>query len=130
MFYFAPGDPRLTEIRVLTRAPIRRVILVPFPVGVGILKSSSCLTERLILIHTEKARPDRSRPLFQTFRAETKWQLIRKTRLSDFLRFGNLRNFYEKYNSPPMIDQNFTNITSIWKRYFRLEKTFRILDFR
>lgn len=92
MFYFAPGDPRLTEIRV-TYAP--RVILVPFPVGVGILKSSSCLTGRLILIHTEKARPDRSRPLFQTFRKrETKWQLIRETR-PPVSRFGNLRNFDE-----------------------------------
>lgn len=36
-----------------------RFILVPLPwFSAGILKSSSCLTKKLILIHTEEARSD------------------------------------------------------------------------
>lgn len=87
MFYFAPGDPRLTEIRATyARAYTTRVILVPFPVGVGILKSSSCLTG--------EANPDSYREGTsgsfsasfpeETFREETKRRLIRDTWSSRF----------------------------------------------
>ena len=111
-FISPSGIPRLTKIRV--RAPrVRtgRVILVRLPVSGSILKSSSCLTERLILIHTEKARPDHSRPLFPGFRPQiTRTAIISRDMFSDWDGcFGDLEIEirHSRYGGMSLIDWNF-----------------------